>query len=171
MDRHPASDPVPLTVGLNGPWQAVSDEFDRRTKERFPIGTPVEQMGAELDRQGFVRKDWGTSLDEEHQAVRREDNFVCAVAAHVYWRADQAAGRPSRPGTIRRLSYDRRLPRPGACRVLVWVCQERPGQYQPDELQTLRLIGANWLAAEDELLALAMDDGDLQEIDDDNEDA
>jgi hypothetical protein len=35
----------------------------------------------------------------------------------------------------------------------------------------LRLIGANWLAAEDELLALAMDDGDLQEIDDDNEDA
>lgn len=41
----------------------------------------------------------------------------------------------------------------------------------PDELQTLRLIGADWLAAEDELLALAMDDGDLQEIDDDNEDA
>ena len=39
----------------------------------------------------------------------------------------------------------------------------------PEELQTLRLMGANWLAAEAEMLEHAMDDGDLQEIDDDNE--
>ncbi len=39
----------------------------------------------------------------------------------------------------------------------------------PDELQTLRTIGANWLAAEAETLMRAVDDGDLQEIDHDDE--
>ena len=40
-----------------------------------------------------------------------------------------------------------------------------------DELQTLRTIGANWLAAEAETLMRAVDDGDLQEIDHDDEEA
>lgn len=33
-----------------------------------------------------------------------------------------------------------------------------------DELQELRTIGANWLAASDETVGQALDDGDLQEI-------
>lgn len=41
-----------------------------------------------------------------------------------------------------------------------------------DELQTLRTIGANWLAASPEIVGQAMDDGDLQEIEHDrNEEA
>jgi len=41
----------------------------------------------------------------------------------------------------------------------------------PDELQTFRTIGANWLAAEAERLMRAVDAGDLQEIDHDDEEA
>jgi len=35
---------------------------------------------------------------------------------------------------------------------------------EDDELQALRIIGANWLAASDEVVAQAIDAGDLQEI-------
>jgi hypothetical protein len=38
-----------------------------------------------------------------------------------------------------------------------------------DECQTLRLIGANWLAASDETLRQALNDGDLLEIAHDDE--
>jgi hypothetical protein len=44
---------VPLTARLSGKWEDVSNEFDRRVKADFPIGIPVEKMGAELQRQGF----------------------------------------------------------------------------------------------------------------------
>jgi len=40
-----------------------------------------------------------------------------------------------------------------------------------EELLTLRLIGADWLAAEAQTIAEALDDGELQEIDDDEESA
>jgi hypothetical protein len=38
-----------------------------------------------------------------------------------------------------------------------------------DELQALRVIGANWLAASPEVIGQALDDGDLQEIAHDEE--
>lgn len=37
-----------------------------------------------------------------------------------------------------------------------------------DELQTLRLIGANWLAASESLVQRALSEGDLQEIEHDD---
>lgn len=40
-----------------------------------------------------------------------------------------------------------------------------------EELQTLRTIGANWLAASSEILGYALERGDLQEIDHDDESA
>jgi hypothetical protein len=40
-----------------------------------------------------------------------------------------------------------------------------------DQLQTLRTIGANWLAASTETITQAMDHGELQEIDRDDEKA
>jgi hypothetical protein len=41
----------------------------------------------------------------------------------------------------------------------------------PDALQTFRTIGANWLAAEQVTITQAIDDGDLEEIDHDDENA
>jgi hypothetical protein len=79
---------VPLTAGLSGKWEDLSNEFDRRVKADFPIGIPVEKMGAELQRQGFSRQDWSSSIETEHAAVRREDNGVCNQAAYVHWHAD-----------------------------------------------------------------------------------
>lgn len=79
---------VPLTAGLSGKWEDVSNEFDRRVKASFPVGTPVGQMGTELQRQGFSRNDWSSSIEQEHEATRREDNGICNKAADVYWRAD-----------------------------------------------------------------------------------
>ncbi|MBB6249902.1 hypothetical protein FHS74_000435 [Nitrospirillum iridis] len=40
---------------------------------------------------------------------------------------------------------------------------------EDDELQALRIIGANWLAATAERVAQAMEDGDLKEIVDDDQ--
>ena len=40
-----------------------------------------------------------------------------------------------------------------------------------DELATLRTIGANWLAASAELVGQAVEDGDLKEIEHDNDEA
>jgi len=39
----------------------------------------------------------------------------------------------------------------------------------PDQLQTFRTIGANWLAASAATITRAIDDGELQEIDHDDE--
>jgi len=41
----------------------------------------------------------------------------------------------------------------------------------PEELQTLRTIGANWLAAEAKTITQAVEDGDLEEIDHGDEEA
>jgi hypothetical protein len=40
-----------------------------------------------------------------------------------------------------------------------------------DQLQTFRTIGANWLAASAATITRAIDDGELQEIDHDDEEA
>jgi hypothetical protein len=45
-------------------------------------------MGAELQRQGFSRQNWDSSIEQEHDATRREDNFVCRQAAYVHFRVD-----------------------------------------------------------------------------------
>ena len=83
---------VPLTAGLSGKWEDVSNEFNSRVKADFPIGIHVETMGAELQRQGFSRQDWNSSIETEHAAMRREDNGVCNQPAYVHWHAD-AEGR------------------------------------------------------------------------------
>lgn len=80
--------PTSLTVNLSGSRRDVSSEFDRRVKARFPIGSTVSEMGASLHRQGFSRQDWSSSVEREHVAIRREDNFVCKQIAYVYWHDD-----------------------------------------------------------------------------------
>jgi Flp pilus assembly pilin Flp len=78
---------VPLTTGLSGSWSSVNSEFNRRVTTAFPPGSFEADMGRELMRQGFSRMDWA-STETEHEAVRREDNWVCRQAAHIYWRGD-----------------------------------------------------------------------------------
>ena len=45
----------------------------------------------------------------------------------------------------------------------VWITYD-PDKITDDELQTLRCIGANWLAASEAVVRQALSDGDLQEI-------
>lgn len=77
-----------LAPGKKGTWDEVSAGFDNRLKSRFPIGSTESIMSKELRKEGFTRDDWQSDIDSEHEAVRREDNWVCNQAAHVYWRAD-----------------------------------------------------------------------------------
>jgi hypothetical protein len=79
---------VPLTAGLEGGWAAMSNEFDRRVKNSFPVGSLEKLMAAELQRQGFSREDWHSSTEQESEAARREDTWMCIQAARIYWRAD-----------------------------------------------------------------------------------
>ncbi|MGB8843390.1 MAG: hypothetical protein WCC64_20230 [Aliidongia sp.] len=85
QDDAPAS---PLTAGLQGEWGVISQEFDRRVKADFALGSSETAMATELRHQGFTREDWGSSIDQEHEAMRREDNVVCRRAARVYWHAN-----------------------------------------------------------------------------------
>jgi hypothetical protein len=78
----------PLTAGLSGKWAAISEEFDRRVIARFPVGSSEREMVAELQHQGCVQEASNPATAQEHEAVRREDNWVCRQAARIYWRAD-----------------------------------------------------------------------------------
>ena len=77
-----------LAPGQRGTWEELSAGFDSRLKSLFPIGSPERTMANELRKQEFSRTDWTSSAEDEHEAVRREDNWVCRQAAHVYWKSD-----------------------------------------------------------------------------------
>jgi hypothetical protein len=79
--------PVPLTAGLTGSWSALTTEFNTRVQHRFPIGLPEAELGRELSKQGFSQADWGGTTGSEHEAIRREDNIACRLAARIYWHA------------------------------------------------------------------------------------
>lgn len=74
---------VELTKELSGTWEAVSAEFDRRVKAKFPIGTSEADMLRELRNQGFARQ----GLD--NQAKRHESDFACSKGAYVNWLTDK----------------------------------------------------------------------------------
>lgn len=69
--------------------------FDKRIKERFPAGTPENQLIAELKHQGFDRL--ASARDEEgdwHDATFYRRRFPFTTLWSVRWRA--AAGRVDR---------------------------------------------------------------------------
>lgn len=82
-----------LTIGLQGPWEAVSAEFDKRVQTKFPLGTSEKDMEDELQRQGFSHL--------KGEAIRREDDFVCNKAAYVHWQADKQGYLTSINGSYR----------------------------------------------------------------------
>jgi hypothetical protein len=89
VEFHPDAKPdAPLTIGLHGKWADISAEFDRRVKTEFAIGSSEMEMATKLKAQRFSRVDWDASVQNEHEAVRREDNIVCRQAARVFWRVD-----------------------------------------------------------------------------------
>ena len=92
---------VPLTSNLYGRWDVISAEFNRRVEDRFPLGSLESAMAAELQNEGFSSQDWTSSTDAEHEAVRREDDRVCNVAARIYWRADNGGRLTSIMGIYR----------------------------------------------------------------------
>ena len=77
----------PLTAGLGGTWDAVSTEFDQRVRASFPIGSTVESMGRTLERQGFSH-DWSCSSEQEHLAIRNENDIGGVKSAYIQWRSD-----------------------------------------------------------------------------------
>lgn len=79
---------APLTAGLSGTWQAMSDELDRRVKASFPIGSLAAEMEARLQQQGFFRRGSSALAGQEHVVVRSEKRFPCATLAFVLWQVD-----------------------------------------------------------------------------------
>ena len=73
-----------LTANLSGGWDAANREFDRRIKARFPLGSTVDQLIANLSEQGFVAE-WPDARFNEYAAYSDVGNWVCNIGAHVYW--------------------------------------------------------------------------------------
>ncbi|MGA2951539.1 MAG: hypothetical protein ABSD80_04810 [Caulobacteraceae bacterium] len=87
----PMRSPAPvLTAGLAGSWSEQSVTFDKRVRARYAIGTADQNLGADLDKQGFVRKDWSSSASQEHLASLTRKGLFCRDVYNVYWRADEA---------------------------------------------------------------------------------
>lgn len=87
----PMRQPAPaLVTGLSGSWSEQSVAFDKRVRARYAIGAVDQSLGADLDKQGFVRKDWGSSAAQEHVASLTRKGLVCRDVFNVYWRADEA---------------------------------------------------------------------------------
>lgn len=82
---------VPLTAELTGSWDAISNEFDRRVRTRFPLGSSEADMTREIRSEGFTRDDWSFVNPQglEAKAMRREDRVVCRQAAYIFWRANR----------------------------------------------------------------------------------
>jgi hypothetical protein len=78
----------PLTAGLRGSWSEQSVTFDKRVRARYAIGMTDQALGADLEKQGFVRKDWSSSPAVEHEAGMWKAGLVCRDYFYVYWRVD-----------------------------------------------------------------------------------
>jgi hypothetical protein len=76
-----------LTRDLPGEWTKGSAEFDRRLRERFPIGTPYEDFIRELVAQNF-QPQWPDPQSSWWEVSRDESSFVCNIKARVYFRVD-----------------------------------------------------------------------------------
>ncbi len=82
--------PAPLTDGLPREIAAQSSAFDARVKARFPIGTPMADVGLELAREKFVRQDWIPLMNGEHYAQRYDGGApICNLVAWIYWKSDE----------------------------------------------------------------------------------
>lgn len=84
MARQPRS---PLTAGLPADFVNASTEFDARIRAQFPLGMPIWKFTKRLEMEGF-RPTWFV-VNGESNAFRSSGNFVCNIAARVYWRAAQ----------------------------------------------------------------------------------
>jgi hypothetical protein len=80
----------PLTAGLSGSWSEQSVAFDKRVRARYAIGATDLSLGADLEKQGFIRNDWSSSPAAEHVAGRVKKGLFCREVFNVYWRADPA---------------------------------------------------------------------------------
>lgn len=81
---------VPLTSNLgSGKWTIISERFNERVKLTFPVGSSEKRMLEELQRQGFSLVARDATMGQEKEAVRREDDWVCNIAARVYWSAEE----------------------------------------------------------------------------------
>jgi len=79
-----------LTKDLPNETVAMRAAFDARVKARFPIQSSVAAMGAELQREQFIRKDWSDLPDQEHYAERDDGGaFGCNLFALIYWKSDK----------------------------------------------------------------------------------
>jgi len=76
-----------LTADLDRNFDAASAQFDSRVRAEFPIGTPAWKLTNRLEREGF-KPTWFL-VNQELSAYRSEGNFVCNIAARIYWRPAQ----------------------------------------------------------------------------------
>lgn len=91
-----------LTSNLPPDWRLASERFDARVRARFPVGTSLQVLAEELEREGF-RPAWSDDQGgyNEYIAERRTGNLACEYSARVRWRLDDS-GRLSSIRGLRR---------------------------------------------------------------------
>jgi hypothetical protein len=76
--------PPRIGAGLHGPVRDVAEEFDRRVKARFPIGSDETVLRGELEREKFV-----ITRDKDSpfgfSAFYQSGGFGCVDHWRVHW--------------------------------------------------------------------------------------
>lgn len=82
-----------LAADLPRNYPADMTEFDRRVRERFPIGTPEATLRRTLERQGFRPWDpaYGTNGQQQFGADYSRSGFPCDRLWRVTWRSEGGA--------------------------------------------------------------------------------
>lgn len=88
-----AGSPPPIGRNLPSEFAKARPAFDERVKTRFPVGSLVSDMLAELNRESFrVDTPAAESLaDYKFSATHETHNIACRVSWTVWWNAE--AGR------------------------------------------------------------------------------
>jgi len=86
-----ADSPPPIGRGLPAAFADARPVFDKRVKERFPIGSEEEKLLAELHREAFTIAEAGNpSSRYRFSATYEAHQLVCNLSWTISWNAERS---------------------------------------------------------------------------------
>ena len=86
-----ASSPPPIGRGLPAAFAAARPVFDKRVKERFPVGSDEGSLLAELDREAFtVTAAKDPTKRYRFSATYEVHQLACNLSWTIWWNAEKS---------------------------------------------------------------------------------
>jgi hypothetical protein len=86
-----ADSPPPIGRGLPAAFADARTVFDRRVKERFPVGFDAERLVTELHREAFIIRELNTPPNRyRFSATYEAHQLVCNLSWTISWNAENS---------------------------------------------------------------------------------